>query len=281
MSAERGIGMTSARTRERLIRRLVEQGIRDARVLDRIRNVPRHLFVDEALASRAYEDTALPIGHGQTISQPYVVARMTEALTIGGTPEKVLEIGTGCGYQNAVLSPLVGRIYSIERIEPLLERAKERLRDLGIRNVRFKHGDGAEGWPFALAALGLVIAAVAVHRRTFAVALGPEALALVLVGLLLGLSLGAMRTNPPLNAANAEPAAWLDVQRWARAATPLDSPVNSASMAAIRFSTAASALSSPARPTIAATTVSTSSAAAARTKASGPKSVRLAIARLC
>jgi len=147
MSTERsGIGMTSARTRERLIQRLVEQGIRDARVLDRIRNVPRHLFVDEALASRAYEDTALPIGHGQTISQPYVVARMTEAITIGGTPEKVLEIGTGCGYQTAVLAPLAGRIYSIERIEPLLDRARERLRDLDIRNVRFKHGDGIAGW---------------------------------------------------------------------------------------------------------------------------------------
>ena len=134
MNSERsGIGMTSARTRERLIQRLVEQGIRDPRVLDRIRNVPRHLFMDEALASRAYEDTALPIGHGQTISEPYVVARMTEAITIGGTPEKVLEIGTGCGYQTAVLSPLVGRIYSIERIEPLLDRAKERLRELGSR----------------------------------------------------------------------------------------------------------------------------------------------------
>lgn len=147
MNAERdGIGMTSLRTRERLIQRLTEQGIRDPRVLDRIRNVPRHLFVDEALASRAYEDTALPIGFGQTISQPYVVARMTEAVTVGGTPKKVLEIGTGCGYQTAVLAPLVGRLYSIERIEALLERAKERIRDLGIRNVRFKHGDGSEGW---------------------------------------------------------------------------------------------------------------------------------------
>ena len=141
-----GIGMTSARTRERLIQRLVEQGIRDPRVLDRIRNVPRHLFVDEALASRAYEDTALPIGHGQTISQPYVVARMTEAVTVGGTPKKVLEIGTGCGYQTAVLAPLVGRLYSIERIEALLHRARERIRDLGITNVRFRHADGALGW---------------------------------------------------------------------------------------------------------------------------------------
>jgi protein-L-isoaspartate(D-aspartate) O-methyltransferase len=141
-----GIGMTSARTRERLIQRLREQGIVNAQVLDQIRNVPRHLFVDEALATRAYEDTALPIGHGQTISQPFVVAKMSEAIIEAGTPGKVLEIGTGCGYQTAVLAPLVGRIYSIERIEPLLERAKERLRDLDIRNVRFKHGDGAEGW---------------------------------------------------------------------------------------------------------------------------------------
>ncbi|TAK52958.1 MAG: protein-L-isoaspartate(D-aspartate) O-methyltransferase [Gammaproteobacteria bacterium] len=139
--------MTSARTRERLVQRLTEQGIRDPRVLDRIRNVPRHLFVDEALGSRAYEDTALPIGHGQTISQPYVVARMTEAATLGGTPAKVLEIGTGCGYQTAVLAPLVGRLYSVERIAGLLTRAKERLRELGIRNVRFKHGDGNLGWP--------------------------------------------------------------------------------------------------------------------------------------
>jgi protein-L-isoaspartate(D-aspartate) O-methyltransferase len=157
-----GIGMTSARTRERLVQRLVEQGIRDARVLDRIRNVPRHLFVDEALASRAYEDTALPIGHGQTISQPYVVARMTEAVLLAGKPEKVLEIGTGCGYQTAVLSPLVGRIYSIERIEPLYDRARERLRDLGIRNVRFKYGDGFEGGP-SQAPFDAILMAAAPH----------------------------------------------------------------------------------------------------------------------
>lgn len=162
MSAERGIGMTSARTRERLIQRLVEQGIRDARVLDRIRNVPRHLFVDEALASRAYEDTALPIGHGQTISQPYVVARMTEAILLAGTPANVLEVGTGCGYQTAVLSPLVGKIWTIERIEPLYERARERLRDLGIRNVRFKHGDGFEGWP-SQAPFDAILVAAAPH----------------------------------------------------------------------------------------------------------------------
>ena len=141
-----GIGMTSARTRERLIQRLVEQGIRDPRVLDRIRNVPRHLFVDEAIASRAYEDIALPIGYGQTISQPYVVARMTEAVTAGGTPKKALEIGTGCGYQTAVLAPLVRNLYSIERIAPLLDRARERIRLLGIKNVRFRHADGSNGW---------------------------------------------------------------------------------------------------------------------------------------
>jgi len=115
-----GIGMTSARTRERLIQRLREQGINNAQVLDQIRNVPRHLFVDEALATRAYEDTALPIGHGQTISQPFVVAKMSEAMLAAGTPGKVLEIGTGCGYQTAVLAPLVRFIYSIERISPLL-----------------------------------------------------------------------------------------------------------------------------------------------------------------
>src|SRR5208282_5642638 len=138
-----GIGMTSARTRERLVRRLQEQGIRDQRVLDRIRNVPRHLFVDEALATRAYEDTALPIGFGQTISQPYVVARMTEALLAAGPAPKVLEIGTGCGYQTAVLSPLVAEVYTIERIAALVGRARRTLRELKIRNVRFRHDGGA------------------------------------------------------------------------------------------------------------------------------------------
>src|ERR1700678_4116840 len=140
-----GIGMTSARTRERLVQRLQEQGITDPRVLDRIRNVPRHLFMDEALASRAYEDTALPIGFGQTISQPYVVARMTEALLAAET-RKVLEIGTGCGYQTAVLSPLVEKVYTIERIASLLGRARRTLRELRIRNVNFRHDDGNVGW---------------------------------------------------------------------------------------------------------------------------------------
>jgi protein-L-isoaspartate(D-aspartate) O-methyltransferase len=118
-----GIGMTSERTRDRLVQRLREQGIANMAVLDRIRNVPRHIFVDEALASRAYEDTALPIGFGQTISQPYIVARMTEALLEGGPLGKVLEIGTGCGYQTAVLAPMVGRMYSVSASRPASARA--------------------------------------------------------------------------------------------------------------------------------------------------------------
>lgn len=154
-----GIGMTSARTRDRLVQRLREQGIASLAVLDRIRNVPRHIFVDEALGSRAYEDTALPIGFGQTISQPYIVARMTEALLEGGPLHKVLEVGTGCGYQTAVLAPLVERIYTIERIEPLLERAKERLKELGVRNVRFRHGDGSVGWKPQAPFDGILVAA--------------------------------------------------------------------------------------------------------------------------
>jgi protein-L-isoaspartate(D-aspartate) O-methyltransferase len=154
-----GIGMTSARTRDRLVQRLREQGIANLTVLDRIRNVPRHIFVDEALGSRAYEDTALPIGYGQTISQPYIVARMTEALLEGGTLENVLEVGTGCGYQTAVLAPLVTHLYSIERIEPLLSRARERLKELGIRNVRFRHGDGTLGWKPHAPFDGILVAA--------------------------------------------------------------------------------------------------------------------------
>ena len=154
-----GIGMTSARTRDRLVQRLREQGIRSPEVLDRIRNVPRHIFVDEALSSRAYEDTALPIGHGQTISQPYIVARMTEALLEGGPLFNVLEVGTGCGYQTAVLAPLVDKLYSIERIEPLLKRAKERIRELGVKNVRFRHGDGYRGWPTHAPDDGMLVAA--------------------------------------------------------------------------------------------------------------------------
>jgi len=142
-----GIGMTSARTRDRLVERLKQNGIRSNAVLEQIRNVPRHLFVDEALASRAYEDTALPIGLGQTISQPWVVARMTEALLDGFTGESVLEIGTGCGYQTAVLAPLVKKVYTVERIRELYLKARQRLRELEIYNVQSRPGDGWEGWP--------------------------------------------------------------------------------------------------------------------------------------
>jgi len=154
-----GIGMTSARTRERLIQRLRAEGVRATAVLDQIRNVPRHLFMDEALASRAYEDTALPIGHGQTISQPYVVARMTEAVCHGERPDKVLEIGTGCGYQTAILAGLAENVFTVERIEPLMKKARERLRQLRIHNVRFRYGDGWEGWKEHAPYDGIVVTA--------------------------------------------------------------------------------------------------------------------------
>jgi protein-L-isoaspartate(D-aspartate) O-methyltransferase len=154
-----GIGMTSARTRDRLVQRLRDQGITNLSVLDRIRNVPRHIFVDEALSSRAYEDTALPIGFGQTISQPYIVARMTEALLEGGPLGKVLEIGTGCGYQTAILGPLVERIFSVERIEALFKRARALLKELEIRNARLKYGDGVKGWKTQAPFDGILIAA--------------------------------------------------------------------------------------------------------------------------
>jgi len=153
--------MTSARTRERLVQRLMDQGIRSASVLEQIRNVPRHLFVDEALASRAYEDTALPIGLGQTISQPFVVARMTEALLDGFAGETVLEIGTGCGYQTAVLAPLVKKIYTVERIPELLRKTRQRLRELDVYNVQFRPGDGWEGWPKYAPYDGIIVTAAA------------------------------------------------------------------------------------------------------------------------
>ena len=151
--------MTSARTRDRLVQRLREQGIASALVLERIRNVPRHIFVDEALSSRAYEDTALPIGFGQTISQPYIVARMTEALLEGPPLASALEVGTGCGYQTAILAPLVGRLYTIERIEPLIKRARLRTKELGLKNVRFRHGDGSLGWKAHAPYDGILVAA--------------------------------------------------------------------------------------------------------------------------
>ena len=146
-SHSQGFGMTSMRTRERLLQRLYDQGIRDERVLTQIATVPRHKFMDEALASRAYEDTALPIGQGQTISQPYVVAKMTEAILRDGPLEKVLEIGTGCGYQTAILAGLVRQVYSIERHLPLNTMARRHIRNLRIHNTSLLHGDGWKGWP--------------------------------------------------------------------------------------------------------------------------------------
>lgn len=140
-----GIGMTSQRTRDRLVERLKEDGIRDERVLKVMRSTPRHLFVDEALSSRAYEDTALPIGHGQTISQPYIVALMTQALIADGIPQKVLEVGSGSGYQAAVLAQLIPRVYSVERIRALHERSRTLLRDLGLRNAQLYYSDGSWG----------------------------------------------------------------------------------------------------------------------------------------
>jgi len=161
-----GIGMTSARTRERLIQRLRESGIRSEPVLEAIRAVPRHLFVEEALAHRAYEDNALPIGHGQTISQPYVVARMTEALLgADAHPDQpvrlrnVLEVGMGCGYQTAVLSQLADQVYAIERVEPLFRDARRRLRQIGALNVHFQLGDGSLGWPEHAPYDGILVAA--------------------------------------------------------------------------------------------------------------------------
>ncbi len=139
--------MTSQRTRERLVRRLMDEGIHNLSVLDAIRNTPRHIFVDEALASRSYDDTALPIGFGQTISQPYIVARMTELLIETGPCHRVLEIGTGSGYQAAILGQLVDEVYSVERVSGLLAQARKRLRSLQLHNVKVKAADGCMGWP--------------------------------------------------------------------------------------------------------------------------------------
>lgn len=147
LNAKLGIGMTSQRTRNRLVARLQERGISHPQVLAAISSTPRHLFVDEALAQRAYEDSALPIGHGQTISQPYTVARMTQLLLETGSMEKVLEVGTGSGYQSAILSPVVHQLFSVERIEALHYKAKSLLKDLGYTNIRCKLADGNWGWP--------------------------------------------------------------------------------------------------------------------------------------
>ncbi|KAF3978365.1 MAG: protein-L-isoaspartate(D-aspartate) O-methyltransferase [Methylococcales symbiont of Iophon sp. n. MRB-2018] len=154
-----GIGMTSRRTRERMIDRLKQQGIKNNNILQVMSNIPRHIFVDEALASRSYEDTALPIGYNQTISQPYIVARMTELLLAEGNLSKVLEIGTGCGYQTAILAQLVEKVYSVERIGSLLKKAKNHLWDIKLKNISFQHNDGSWGWPEQAPYDGILVAA--------------------------------------------------------------------------------------------------------------------------
>ena len=141
-----GIGMTSQRTRTRLVDRLREQGVQNELILEIISRTPRHALIDEALAHRAYEDTALPIGFNQTISQPYIVARMTEELLADGALKHVLEVGTGSGYQTAILSQLAERVYTVERIAGLAARARERLDAMGYRNISFRHSDGGSGW---------------------------------------------------------------------------------------------------------------------------------------
>lgn len=152
--------MTSARTRERMINRLIQQGICSHKILDVMRNTPRHIFMDEALAHRAYEDTALPIGYNQTISQPYIVAKMTELLLAASARLTcVLEIGTGCGYQTAILAQLADHVYSVERIAPLQKKAKDRLWDLKLKNVSYLHSDGGWGWPEHAPYDGILVAA--------------------------------------------------------------------------------------------------------------------------
>ncbi len=151
--------MTSQATRDRLVRRLRDSGIRDERVLQALAVIPRHEFVDEALSSRAYEDTALPIGQSQTISQPYIVARMTEVLLDGGSPEKVLEVGTGSGYQAAVLACLVAQVFTVERIEELMKAAKRRFHHLRLHNIYTRHQDGNEGWPSQAPFDGIIVTA--------------------------------------------------------------------------------------------------------------------------
>lgn len=158
-----GIGMTSQRTRARMLARLREQGIRDEVTLAAMGAIARHIFVDEALSSRAYEDVSLPIGFGQTISQPYIVARMTEILRGKGTLGKVLEIGTGCGYQTAVLSKVAKEVYSVERISPLLMKARGNLRELRMRNIKLKHADGTMGLPELAPYDGIIVTAASGH----------------------------------------------------------------------------------------------------------------------
>lgn len=154
-----GIGMTSRRTRDRLINRLREQNISDERVLSVIKETPRHIFIDEALSHRAYEDTALPIGFNQTISQPYIVAKMTELLLAAGPLKRVLEVGTGSGYQTAVLAQLVDQVFSVERIKPLQDKAKDRFQQMGLKNIYLQHSDGGMGWPSKAPFDGIIVTA--------------------------------------------------------------------------------------------------------------------------
>jgi len=163
MSGHNGIGMTSERTRLRMVEMLRREGVTDERVLGAMAEIPRHVFVDEGIASRAYEDVALPIGHGQTISSPSIVAHMTQLLLQNGPRGKVLEIGTGCGYQTAVLAKLVKEVYTLERIAPLMDKARRHLRDLRFYNVRFKHADGHAGYPEGAPYDGILMAASATH----------------------------------------------------------------------------------------------------------------------
>lgn len=162
-TTQTGIGMTSQRTRDRMLSRLREQGIKDEVVLSAISNTPRHIFVDEALSIRAYEDVSLPIGFGQTISQPYIVARMSELLRNGKPLEKILEIGTGCGYQTAVLSKLATEVYSVERIRPLVMKARGHLRELKCINVKLAHADGNIGLAELAPFDGIMVTAAASH----------------------------------------------------------------------------------------------------------------------
>jgi protein-L-isoaspartate(D-aspartate) O-methyltransferase len=157
----RGIGMTSQGTRDRLVQTLRKEGIKDERVLKAITQVPRHKFIDEALSSRAYENTALPIGQSQTISQPWIVARMTEALLDGGKPEKVLEVGTGSGYQAAILAHLVPKVFTVERIDELLKLARRRFHGLRLNNIFIRYADGHLGWPSQAPFDGIMVTAAA------------------------------------------------------------------------------------------------------------------------
>jgi protein-L-isoaspartate(D-aspartate) O-methyltransferase len=163
VSARDGIGMTSGRTRMRMIENLRKEGVTDERVLKAMAEIPRHVFVDEGIASRAYEDVALPIGHGQTISSPAIVGLMTQLLLAVKPMDRVLEVGTGCGYQTAVLGKLVKEVYTLERIAPLMDKARRHLRDLRFYNIRFKHADGHSGYPEGAPYDGILMAASATH----------------------------------------------------------------------------------------------------------------------